>query len=114
MKKTNPRIEHEITTHLAEIYHKGSTYIPLFKILHWFEKDGGKITKAFFIKEIFSRWADYLGKDDHTVDFPISVINVLSDHSVAKPEGYIIFQNSFLYINADSKKEEDIEEDDDE
>ncbi|WP_312315313.1 hypothetical protein [Atlantibacter sp.] len=110
MKKLNPRIEHELTAHMAEIYHKGSTYIPLFKLLHWFDKDGGKITQAFFRREIFSRWQNYLEVDDHTEEFPLSVLSVLSDHSVKKAEGYTIFNTRYLYIDS-SDEQEYVEED---
>ncbi|WP_272689726.1 hypothetical protein [Providencia sp. PROV033] len=114
MKKLNARIEHELTMHFAELYHKGSTYIATFKLLQWFEKDGGKITQAFFKREIFERWFEYMEVENDDEDWQLSVINVLSDHSVKKPEGYILFQNSSLYINSQSENNEDEDEDESE
>lgn len=114
MKKLNARIEHELTMHFAELYHKGSTYIATFKLLQWFEKDGGKITHAFFKREIFERWFEYMEVENDDDDWQLSVINVLSDHSVKKPEGYILFKNTSLYINSLSEDSEDEDEDEDE
>lgn len=112
MMKLNPRINHEITTHLAEIYHKGSTYIPTFKLLHWFNKDGGRLTPAFFKREIFGRWNEYMEFDMVSPDEPceLGVIQVLSDHSVKKPEGYTIFQAGYVFIKPNDTEE--IEEED--
>ncbi|MEI7269641.1 hypothetical protein [Pectobacterium versatile] len=114
MMKLNPRIQHELTMKFAELYHKGSTYIPTFMLLQWFQKDGGKITQAFFKREIFNRWYEYLDVEDAEEIFPLSVLNVLSDHSVKKPEGYILFQNTFLYIPPQSLEEEEEEEEEEE
>lgn len=101
MIKINPRIQHDLTMHFAELYHKGSTYIPTFKLIQWFQKDGGRITPAFFKREIFARWYEYLEDDNAEEDFPLAVISVLSDHSVKKPEGYTIFQTSYYFIQPD-------------
>lgn len=114
MIKLNPRITHDLTMHFAELYHKGSTYIPTFKLLQWFQKDGGRLTPAFFKREIFERWNEYLEVDNPEEDFPLAVLNVLSDHSVKKPEGYTIFQTKFLFIHPDSNYLNENEEDDDE
>ncbi|WP_370560634.1 hypothetical protein [Edwardsiella tarda] len=113
MIKINPRITHELTMHFAELYHKGSTYIPTFKLLQWFQKDGGRITPAFFKREIFGRWNEYLDVDNYEDDFPLSVLNVLSDYSVKKAEGYIIFQTNFLFITPNSEEDEEEEAEDD-
>lgn len=111
MMKLNPRINHDLTMHFAELYHKGSTYIPTFKLLQWFQKDGGRITPAFFRREIFGRWNEYLEVDDPEEDFPLGVLSVLSDHAVKKAEGYTIFQTKFLFIAPDSDYLEEEEDD---
>lgn len=116
MVKLNPRIQYDLTMHFAEIYHKGSTYIPTFKLLQWFRKDGGKITKAFFEREIFSRWYEYLELEDdaRNEEFGLSVLQVMTDYTVTKPEGFTIFRNGFLYINSLDGKTQDTEVDESE
>ncbi|MDU1090598.1 MAG: hypothetical protein E7A42_12670 [Leclercia adecarboxylata] len=114
MMKLNPRINHDLTMHFAELYHKGSTYIPTFKLLQWFNKDGGRLTPAFFKREIFARWVEYMEFDnaDALEECSLGVISVLSDHSVKKPEGYTIFQQEYVFIEPNSSATEDEDEDD--
>ncbi|HEM6868956.1 TPA: hypothetical protein U2I64_001633 [Providencia stuartii] len=116
MVKLNPRIQHDLTMHFAEIYHKGSTYIPTFKLLQWFGKDGGKITKAFFTREIFSRWYEYLELEDEArqKEFRLSVLQIMTDYTVTKPEGFTIFREGFLYIDSSNNDTQDQEDDDSE
>ncbi len=116
MIKINQRIQHELTMHFAEIYHKGSTYIATYKLLQWFGKDGGKITTAFFKREIFSRWFEYLELEDEerNSEFNLSVLMVKTDYSVNKPEGFTIFRDGFLYINSSDSEEQDLEDDESE
>lgn len=83
--------------HLAEIYHTGSTKIATWQLLHWFGKDGGRLTKAFFRDEIVSRWDEYWG--DETPPPELSVLAVRVDYGVSKPAAFIIFQNNFLFVD---------------
>lgn len=83
---------------LAEIYHTGSTKIFLWELLHWFGKDRGRLTKAFFRDEIVSRWHEYFGD---SAPPELSVLAVRADHGVTKPTAFIIFQKSFVFADND-------------
>lgn len=78
---------------LSQIYHTGSTTISTWELLHWFQKDGGRITKAFFRDEIVSRWQDFYEDDAPE----LSVLTVRADYNVTKPSAYIVFRDDFLF-----------------
>jgi hypothetical protein len=90
--------------HFAELYHTGSTVIPAWKILHLFEKDGGRVTKAFFRDEIFSLWGGYISEVEN-IHITVNVIR--AGHGVLKPAAYLLTRDDFRYTSTDDDSTDD-------
>lgn len=87
---------------LAQIYHTGSTRIEMWEVIDWFNRDGGKITKALFRDELFPIWKEEIWDSDN--DAPeLSVLRVYADHSVTKPTAFIIFQKQYIFFEEESE-----------
>ena len=86
---------------LTQIYHTGSTRIEMWEVIDWFDRDGGKVTKALFRDEIFPMWKEIWDSDDDVPE--LSVLKVNADHSVTKPTAFIIFQKQYVFFEEDSE-----------
>jgi hypothetical protein len=86
---------------LIQVYHTGSTRIEMWEMLDWFNRDGGKITKALFRDEVFPLWSEIWESDDEVPE--LAVLRVYADHTVVKPTAYIIFQKSYLFLGESSE-----------
>lgn len=104
------RIESAIfDLHFAELYHTGMTLIPAWKVLHMFDKDKGRVTKAFFRDEIFPLWAEYISAIDY---IDITVHSVRAGHTVLKPAAYLLTRNDLCYTSTNADEDTDDQNDD--
>lgn len=95
--------------HFAELYHTGMTVIPAWKVLHMFEKDKGRVTKAFFRDEIFPLWDEYISEIDY-IDITVNLVR--AGHTVNKPAAYLLTRNDFSYTATNSETDSDDQGDD--
>lgn len=87
----------------AQLAYTGTTKLSLWEVLNWFDKDGGRITKSFWSKEVYSEWLDYCGEDNEVPHF--SVVREFSELGMTKPSTFILYLNDNYFTSSEEEDE---------